>query len=315
MLARGDRAEASDHRGRVRVVIRALAPDELVWFLARALAFQGHADPMGFAQRLAPRLKEAKRDAQRSFVEQLDGAGPPRVGVHLRAPGPDDDDRTARLGPMWHDGDEHEARAFVARLLERTPHDAAIVPLTGVPDDARERLLRWLAPLGFELRDRIRMRFPLSEVPPLGRPLTLEAWTLASDAAFRALYRRAERTETGDARWSWLKRRGGRFRPDLWFVARPTPDQDPIGYAFCSGDDALDAHYRLEAVGVLPEHRTSTEMVRRLVLTTLLELASRSPFGSVDVDPDARDPKLIEILHLLGFEDRGHDPRLERLPV
>ena len=245
----GGRSDEGRSRGRVRVVIRALAPDELMWFLARALAFQGHADPMGFAQRLAPRLKDAKRDAQKTFVEQVDGAGPPRVGVHLRAPGPDDDDRTARLGPLWHEGDEADARDFVRRLLADVPHDAALVPLTGVPEEARERLLRWLAPLGFELRERIRMRFPLSEVPPLGRPLALEAWTLESDVAFRALYRRAERTETTEARWSWLKRRGGRFRPDLWFLARPTPDQEPIGYAFCHGDDALDAHYRLEAAG------------------------------------------------------------------
>lgn len=296
-------------------MIRALAPDELVWFLARALAFQGHADPMGFAQRIAAKLKDAKRDAQCAFIEQHDGQGAPRVGAFLRAPGPDDDDRTARFGPLWHEGDEAEARDFVRRLLADTPHDAALVPLTGVPDEARERLVRWLAPLGFELRERIRMRFPLSEVPPLGRPLALEAWTLESDAAFRSLYRRAERTETGEARWSWLKRRGGRFRPDLWFLARPTPDQDPTGYAFCHGDDALDAHYRLEAVGVLPEHRTSSEMLRRLVLTTLLELAARSPFGTVDIDPDVRDPKLIEILHRLGFEELALEPKLERLPA
>lgn len=302
-------------RGRLVSVIRALAPDELIWFVARALAFQGHADPLGLAQRLAPRIKDAKRDALRAFIEQGESGGAPTAGAFLRAPGPDDDDRTARLGPLWHEGDEAAARSFLRRLLADTPHDAAVVDLIGVPNEARERLIRWVAPLGFELRERIRMRFSLSEVPPLGRPLALEAWTLESDLAFRALYRRAERTETGEARWSWLKRRGGRFRPDLWFLARPTPDQEPIGYAFCHGDDALDAHYRLEAVGVLPEHRTSSEMLRRLVLTTLLELAARSPFGSVDIDPDARDPKLIEILHRLGFEELDPEPRLEYLPA
>lgn len=294
-------------------VIRALAPDELVWFLARALAFQGHADPMGLAQRLAPRLKDARRDAQRSFVEQ-EGRGVPQVGVHLLSPGPDDDDRTARMGPIWHEGDEGYARDFVERLLAATPYEAAVVSLAGVPEFARARLVSWLLPLGFDTRERIDMRFELSEVPPLGRPLTLEAWTLEADATFRSLYQRAEGIGAGKARWSWLKRRGGRFRPDLWFLARATPDQEPLGYAFCHGDDALDARYRLEAAGVLPEHRSSTEMVRRLVLTTLLELAGRSPFGSVAVDPDVEDPKLIEILRLLGFEEGARMPRLERLP-
>lgn len=294
-------------------MIRALAPDEMVWFLARALAFQGHPDPMGLAQRLAPRLADARRDALRSFVPAGDDA-PPRVGVHLRAPGPNDDDRTARLGPLWHDGDVEAARRFVAELLDATPHEAAVVRLDGVPTAARRAIAEWLAPLGFVTTERVRLRFSLSEVPPLGRPLALEAWTLESDAAFRELYRHAEGVPAGEERWSWLKRRGGRFRPDLWFVARPTPDQDPIGYAFCHGDDSLDGSYRLEAVGVLPDHRGSTEMLRRLVLTTLLELAARSPFGTVDTRPDVRDPKLTLILRSLGFEELGEESLLERLP-
>jgi hypothetical protein len=294
-------------------VIRALAPDELVWFLARALAFQGHPDPMGLAQRLAPRMKDARRDASRSFV-LVEPGRPPVAGVHVRAPGPDDDDRTARLGPLWHEGDEERARGFVADLLDDTRHEAAVARLDGMPEEARDRIERWLAPLGFVRTERAPMRFELSEVPPLGRPLALEAWTLETDAAFRDLYRRAEGVPAGEDRWSWLKRRGGRFRPDLWFVARPAPDQDPIGYAFCHGDDSLDGRYRLEAAGVLPAYRDSTEMVRRLVLTTLLELAARSPFGLVDTRPDVHDPKLIEILHSLGFVEHGREIRLERLP-
>jgi hypothetical protein len=294
-------------------VIRALAPDEMVWFLSRALAFQGHPDPMGLAQRLAPRLKDARRDARRSFV-RIEEGGPPLAGAHLCAPGPNDDDRTARLGPLWHEGDEERARRFVAELLDATPHEAAVVRMDGIPSAARDRLERWLGPLGFARTERAPMRFELSETPPLGRPLALEAWTLESDAAFRDLYRRAEGVAAGEDRWSWLKRRGGRFRPDLWFVARPTPDQEPIGYAFCHGDDALDGGYRLEAAGVLPAHRDSTEMVRRLVLTTLLELSARSPFGTVDTRPNVRDPKLIEILRSLGFVELGREVRLERLP-
>lgn len=294
-------------------MIRALAPDELVWFLSRALAFQGHGDPMGLAQRLAPRLKNARRDGQRTFV-WLDGDGPPRAGAHFRAPDPDDDARTAGLGPLWHDGDETEARAFIRELLASTPHDAVEVRLDGVPSAARARLTSWLTPLGFEPTERIRMRFLLADTPPLGRPLSLDAWTAETDAAFRELYLATGGEAGAGPRWSWLKRQGGRFRPDLWFVARSAPDQEPIGYAFCHGDDALDARYRLVAVGVLPAHRGSTEMVRRLVLTTLLELAARSPFGSVDVQADAHDPKLVRILQSVGFDDLGREPRLERRP-
>ncbi len=296
-------------------MIRKLAPDELPWFLARALAFSGHADPMGAAFRIGGRLREVRRDAERTWVWQPDGAPVPRAGVHLVPPAPEADDRTVRLAQAWHDGEAAGARAFVQHLLERTPHDAALLPLDAVPAALRDRFADWLAPIGFEPTRRTRHRFALADAPPLGTPLTLEAWSPGADAAFRDLYRAAERTTTGDARWSWLKRHGGRFRPDLWFLARPSPDQDPVGYAFCHGDDGLDARYRLTAAGVLPEHRGSSEMLRRLLVTVMLELGARGPAGSLRCDVDADDPKLARILTDVGFEPAGERIALERRPA
>lgn len=300
-------------RGTVPGVIRPLAPAELVWFLSRALAFQGHPDPMGLAARLGPRLRQARRDAEHTFVWQR-GRDAPTAGAHLRAPGPDDEDRTIRISPLWHEGDDDEARSFLEELLGRTPHEAVVVPLRGLSEAGQGAYRRLLEPAGFREHERVRLRFHLADVPPLGTPLALEAWSDATDAEHRDVYRRAEGVPAGEKRWAWLKRRGGRFRPDLWFLLRPAPDQEPVGYAFCHGDDRLDGRYRLEAAGVLPEHRDSTVMLRRLVVTTLLELAARSPMATVETQPSASDPKLVEILHSIGFEAVGREVRLERLP-
>lgn len=294
-------------------VIRKLAAAELAWFLARALAFQGHTAPHGLAGRLAPHLRDPRRDAERSLVWQAEGELP-TAGAHVIAPGPRVDDGTVRLGPLWHEGDEELARTFLATVLGRTRHEAAVVDLDGVVGATRDAYARLLAPLGFVEQERVRLRFALADVPPLGVPLTLEAWSEERDGLFRSVFRGAEGVVAGDGRWSWLKRRGGRFRPDLWFLLRPTPDQEPIGYAFCHGDDRLDGSYRLEAAGVLLPYRQSTEMLRRLVLTTLLELAARSPMGTVDARPDAADPKLVEILRSLGFDEVDRERRLKRLP-
>lgn len=300
--------------GTVPLVIRTLTADEVAWFLARTLAYQGHGDPMGLAMRLKPRLRDARRDAERCQVWQP-AVGPPTAGAYLIAPTRDDDDRSLELGPLWHEGDVEDARAFVTTLLARTRHEAAIVHLDPLPRATRAAYRSWLAPLGFEEQERVRLRFPLAEVPPLGTPLSLEAWSEERDALFRDTFVRAEGVAAGEGRWAWLKRRGGRFRPDLWFVVRAAPDQEPVGYAFCHGSDGVDGRYRLEAAGVMQDHRGSTEMLRRLVLTTLHELAARSPFGTVDARPAANDPKLIEILRSLGFESVRTEQRLKRLPA
>lgn len=297
----------------MRVVIRKLAPDELVWFLARALAFQGHSDAMALAQRLGPRLRAPRHDAERTFI-WTPGRETPRAGMHLRRPGPDDDDRTARLGPGWYQGDPEAGRTFLTTLLDRTPHEAAVLDLAGVPSGSATRFEAWLAPLGFRREARVRMRFPLSDVPPLGRPLVLEAWSEEADPHFRQVYRAAERVPASDRYWAWLKRRGGPFRPHLWFLLRPAPDRAPVGYAFCHGAFGPEVSFRLEAAGVLPEHRDSTEMLRRVVLTTLHELAARAPAGTLTARPDAEDPKLARILTLLGFREEDREAHLVRSP-
>jgi len=179
-----------------------------------------------------------------------------------------------------------------------------------VPDDGR--LLRRRAVRRDELR---RLRFELADVPPLGLPLVLESWSSQSDRAFRDLYQRAEARTIGDRYWAYLKRRHGAFRPDLWFMARETLDQEPVGYALCGSERIdLDARYALNGVGVLQEHRTSSEMLRRLVVSTLHELAGASPFGSVDAELSLRDPKLIDILMSLGFDVVERYTALVRLP-
>jgi len=295
-------------------VIRSLLPDEVAWFVSRAVAYLGHTDPRGLSQRLARQLEDAAADAARCFVH-ASGEGEPTAGVYLRAPGPDDDDQTLALVSAWHVDDADGLRRLVAELLDRHPHEAAVVPLHAVPDRRARELQATLTGLGFERDELRRLRFELADVPPLGLPLVLESWSSQSDRAFRDLYQRAEARTIGDRYWAYLKRRHGAFRPDLWFMARETLDQEPVGYALCGSERIdLDARYALNGVGVLQEHRTSSEMLRRLVVSTLHELAGASPFGSVDAELSLRDPKLIDILMSLGFDVVERYTALVRLP-
>lgn len=295
-------------------MIRSLTPDEVVWFLGRTLRFLGHGDPHGLSQRLAPRLRDPAGDAAHAYVLARD-AGAPSAGAYLRAPDPDDDDQTLRLDSLWHSEDAEGLRSLVAELLRRHPHEAAVAALHGVAEARVRDLDAALAPLGF-VRDEVRqLRFELAEVPPLGLPLVLEAWSPDSDAAFRELFERAEARSISDRYWAFLKRRGGPFRPDLWFLARETLDQEPVGYALCGTErPGVDAAYHLTGVGVMQEHRVSTEMLRRLVVSALHELAASSPFGTIDAELSVADPKLIDILLSLGFVITARYPVLVRLP-
>lgn len=294
---------------------RSLRPDELPWFVARSLAFVGHPDPHALALRLAPRLGDARRDAAASFVWQSDD-GAPGAGIVAIAPDPGDDERTLRMALPWFDGPPEGLVALVAAIGEQVDHEAAEVDLAGVPADRVERLADALAGEGFDLEVVRVARFELSDAPPLGRPLALEAWRLEVDVALRELVGRSEGWSLSDARWAWLKRAGGPFRPDLWFLAGEAPDRPALGYALC-GTRAVgvDATYTLATAGVAPEHRGSTEMLRRLVLTLLHELAGVSPLGRVVAQVSQRDPKLVEILRSLGFEVDAPRPTLRRLPA
>lgn len=295
-------------------MIRSLTPDEVAWFVSRAVAYLGHSDPRGLSQRLAPRLRDPSTDASRCFVN---GAGKePSAGVYVRSPAPEDDDQTLTLVSPWHVDDPDGLRRLVGAMLERFPHEAAVAPLHAVPERRSSELAAVLEPLGF-LRDEIRrVRFELADVPPLGLPLVLESWSLPADRAFRQLYERAEAGGVSDRFWAYLKRRHGSFRPDLWFMARETLDQEPVGYAFCGAERrGLDAGYVLNGVGVLQVHRESSEMLRRLVVSTLNELAGVSPFGTVVAELSTSDPKLIDILMSLGFTTVERYALLVRMPA
>ena len=294
-------------------MVRKLSPDELVWFVSRALAFLGHGDPWGFAQRLAPRIKDRRRDAERCFV--LFDQGHPVAGAFVRAHAPGADDQSLILTQLWFEGGPEQLRQLVSELFRQHPHEAVYAPLVGVPEVVIGLLTQALAGLDFVVDNYLDLRFDLSEVPPIGLPLVLEAWSPTSDEAFRLLYQDAEETALSDGAWAWLKRWRGPFTPDLWFIARETLDQEPVGYAFVGTTERrLDASYYLTAVGVLPEHRHSSEMLRRLVVSILTDLASRSPLGRIDTSLTERDPKLIEILHSLGFETAARYPILVKLP-
>jgi hypothetical protein len=299
---------------RVGTVIRTLQPAEVTWFVARSLAFLGHVDPHGAAQRLAPLLRNARRDAAASFVFER-AKGPPTAGVVALAPEPDDDDRTLRLAQPWFDEDPEDLARLVAELSARFDHEAAELDLVGIPADRVERLAAPLAGEGFDLEVVRTLRFELADVPPLGRPLSLEAWRLSVDAALRELVGRCEGWSLSDRRWAWLKRVAGPFRPDLWYVAAEAPDRPPVGYALCGARTmGVTATVTLTAAGVVPEERRSDEVLQRLVLSLLHELASTSPLGRLETTLPGRDQHLVDVLRSVGFAAEPPRPLLRRLP-
>lgn len=263
------------------------------------MAFQGHRDPYGFAQRIGPRLRDPRRDAGRSFVAE--SGGMPTAGAHMLPPDPEAHDQSLHLMQLWYEDDPADLTRLLEELLAKQPHEAVYVPLHGLLPRTVGKLAAALEPLGFGKDRYHRLRFDLVDVPPLGSPLVLEAWNPGADRAFRDLFERSE-GEVSERTWSWMKRKHGPFFPDLWFLARETLDQEPSGYAFCGAlQQGIDASYYLTAVGVLPEHRDTSEMLRRVVVTTLEQLSVRSPLGRIETTLSGADPKLVSILHSLGF--------------
>lgn len=296
------------------VVIRSLQPDELAWFMRQALTFVGHPDPRGLAARLDRQLKDASLDADRCVV-YAPRSGPPKAGVYVVTTGGGYGAREVQLRSVWHDDDPEALTQLVERLLERESAEAALVALHLLSDARARELTELFRPLGFRRDDRRNMRFELTDVPPLGLPLVLEAWEPASEAEFRELHADSEGRTVGDVGWSYLKRRGGAFQPDLWFAAREALDQPTVGYAFVSTNSReLDSTYALTGMGVRQRYRGDSEMLRRLVLTLLHELSGRSPAGVVDTVVGESDPKLITILGRLGFETTERTPALVKLP-
>lgn len=266
------------------------------------------------AQRVAPLVRDTRRDAASSFVWQSD-EGAPRAGVVALAPDPDDDERTLRMAQPWFDGGADDLVRLVAALCERFAHEAVVLDLVGVPTHRVEQLSEALSGEGFDLDVVTTLRFELADAPPLGRPLCLEAWRPAVDGAVRELVSRSEGWAPSEARWAWCKRAYGPFRPNLWFVASEAPDQPALGYALCGArTSGVDASIGLIAAGVTPEHRASTEMLRRLVLSLLHELAGVHPLGRLETTLSGRDPKLIDIMRSLGFDAEAPRAQLRRLP-
>lgn len=296
-------------------MIRSLGSDELPWFVGRALAFLGHADPHGMSLRLATRFRDPRSDAASCHVLARPGEAP-RAGVVVLAPDPDDDARNLVLFSPWYEDGPEDVRELVEPLLDRYPHESAVLRLDAVPEDRRSALAATLAPLGFEVDETRALSFDLSQVPPIGSPLLFEAWSLGSDRRFREFYAGAEDRQVSDAGWAYLKRRHGPFQPDLWYLARETLDQEPVGYAFFGmGSRRVDGRYTLDAVGVAHELRSDSAMLRRLVISALQELSSFSPLGTVEAEVSLLDGKLGDLLRHIGFEQVSRSPVLVKRPV
>lgn len=243
------------------------------------------------------------------------GGAEPSAGVLLQPANPAGDPTLRLYAPWCLEEGGAALLALVRGLLEQQPHEAVELDLGSLAAATQQALREGLAPLGLRSDELRELEFRLSEVPPLGRPLLLEAWSLAEDRPFREFVRRAEQALWDDRRWAFLKRAHGPFRPQFWLIARESLDLPPVGYALASPRGAgLDAEVVLVAVGAAPEHRTSTEMVRRLLLSSLHEWAALSPWGRVRASLSLRDPKLVAILRSIGFEVGRLRPVLRRLP-
>lgn len=297
-------------------VIRSLAPDELPWFLSSSFAYLGHRDPWGLALRSVELLRQSRRDAARCWVLEA-GKDRPVAGVVAWPPDTEQDDPTLRLAQPWHQ-DESPSRFLdlLQEVLKRHPHEAAELDVSALPAVRVAALSEALAHLGFRPEQLRTLAFELSEVPPIGSPLVLEAWRYTSDTTFRGFIARSEGVAIGDGRWAWLKRAQGPFKPDFCCLAYETLDQPPVGYALAGcRRTGVDGEFSLNAIGVAPEHRGSTEMLRRLLLSLLQELAGHSPLGSLRAEFPGSDPKLLDIMRSVGFEVGDPRPVLRKLPT
>lgn len=281
--------------------------------MRQALSFAGHADPGGLALKLHPMLKAPGHDDSLSFALLEDGVA--LAGVTMRLARNSDGVQTLRLSNVWHDDAPQALGHLTSHLLAKQQHEVAMVHLYSLPEAACAELTQVLGPLGFVRELHYVLKFELSEVPPLGTPLVLEAYRPADEPIFREVYHEAEGLPARGTQWAYLKRKGGRFTPDHWYIGRETLDQDPVGYAFCSRTrHGIDASFSLDGVGVLPRYRHDSEMLRRLLLSLLHELSGISPFGAVTADLPDSDPKLIGILASLGFETVERIPLLMKHP-
>jgi hypothetical protein len=294
-------------------VIRSLAPDELAWFLSRSFAFLGHSDPNNLARRLLTSVREIDAEAKRSFI-LIDER--PKAGAHVIIPNIQEDQFNLLISNIWYEDQVTDLLTLLETLLTEIDHKAAYMPLHNFSQQLASDLEPFFKGLGFRLEEVCELSFDLAEVPPLGLPLVLEAWDYGSDPGFRELYQSSELVTLGDHAWSYLKRSQGSFNPDLWFITREMLDLPPVGYAFyTSKTSSLDGIYALIAAGVLPEHRFSSEMLRRVVISSMLDLASRSPLGRIETILPTTDRKLIQIFESLGFNTKNRYRQFVNRPV
>ncbi len=295
--------------------MRSLAPDELEWFIASYYGFLGHSNPRGFARQAVLAMRDRDAEADKSFIHLSDKTKTPLAGVHVLAPDPEDDDQNLYLSNIWFQQDPGDLTTLLQEVLGHHPHEAVHCPLFNFSTGKLERVQPVFDTLGFDLEYISDLRFDLADLPPIGTPLVLEAWSDESDVLFRKVFSQAESYKPSDKQWSWFKRRRGKFNPNLWFIARETLDQDPVGYALYGAyQEGIEGVYYLTAAGVMPEFRDSTEMLRRLMLSSMHELAARSPFGKIQTTTTQQDPKLLEIFESLGFVTTDKYPVFIRKP-
>lgn len=293
-------------------MIRTLAPDELSWFLSQSLRFLHHSDPKGLAARFSKSIRDPDAEADNTFV-LIEGEA--LAGVHVIAPEPDDDDQNLHLSNLWFTRSEADLEKLLRHVFARHHYEAVHFPLFNYSAAHVENISAVFERLGFALERVCDLDFELTDLPPLGTPLVLEAWVYDADDDFQLLFEAAEAKKLSDEYWAWLKRWRGKFSPDLWFIARETLDQEAVGYAFFGATkEGIDGVYYLTAAGVLPQHRQSSEMLRRLVISSLHELASMSPLGRVETTISTEDPKLIQIFESLGFDSFNRYQRFIKRP-
>jgi hypothetical protein len=305
---------AAARYGRLALVIRSIAPDELEWFIASSYAFLGHSDPRAFARRSVRRFHDPMLEADRSYILFSPG-DVPLAGVYVLAPEPEDDDQNLYLSNLWFRESAADLTQLLRELLRKFEHEAVHCPLYNVSPKRLEELTPALTALEFEARQAYDLEFELADLPPLGVPLVLEAWSEENDERFQKIFEHGEGFAPSEAFWAWLKRWRGPFQPNLWFLASETIDQEPVGYAFYGlTHEGIDGVYYLTAAGVLAEYRDSSEMLRRLLISSMAELAAQSPFGRIQTLVTQYDPKLIHILQSLGFEQKGAYPVFVKQP-
>ncbi len=295
-------------------MIRSIAPDELEWFLASSYDFLGHSDPRAFARRSVRTFSDRSAEADRCFILFARG-DVPLAGVYVRAPEPGDDDQNLYLSNLWFKKDAADLTRLLRELLDKLGHEAVHCPLYNVSPARLSALAPALLDLGFEQRQAVDLEFDLADLPPLGAPLVLEAWSEENDEHFQNVFEQGEGFGPSEAFWAWLKRWRGPFQPNLWFLASEALDQEPVGYAFYGTlQEGIDGVYYLTAAGVLAEHRDSSEMLRRLLISSMQELAAQSPFARIQTLVTQRDPKLVDILESLGFRRLGRYPVFVKQP-